>query len=177
MTNHTSAHDAIERLVDADDAISALEGPVDAGRPYPVGPVSGDGPESEWGPPEVLAHVAEMLGYWLAQMERVIAGSGEVVPMGRVTGDPLRAEAIERDRSLPTHELLAHIRIAIGRYVARLPELEVEEWDRRGLHPRLGEMTVGEMLDRFVLGHIEEHVTQLNQTLEARASTDEHRHD
>jgi hypothetical protein len=171
MTHDTRARDAIERLIDADDAIVALEGAVDAGRPWPLPPVEGDDPESAWGPPEILAHVAEMLGYWLAQMERVIAASGEVVPMGRVAGDTLRAQAIETGRTLPTRELVARIRSAIGRYVVRLPELTAEDWGQRGIHPRVGELTVAEMLDRFVLGHLDEHVAQLNHALEARADT------
>jgi len=104
-------------------------------------------------------------------MERVIAASGEVVPMGRVAGDTLRAQAIETGRTLPTRELVARIRSAIGRYVVRLPELTAEDWGQRGIHPRVGELTVAEMLDRFVLGHLDEHVAQLNHALEARADT------
>jgi hypothetical protein len=165
MTDHHRAAAAIERLVDADDAFVALERPIDAGRPWPEPGVSGDGPESEWGPLEVLAHVAEMLGYWLDQMELVIAARGEPVPMGRQTGDPGRAAAIEQGRRQPTGELLTRIRSAIGRYVTRLPELSADDWERRGIHPRLGEMTVAEMLERFVLSHLDEHATQLGATL------------
>jgi DinB superfamily len=142
-----------------------LQDPIDAGRPWPVGPVAGEGPESEWGPPEVLAHVAEMLGYWLDQVELVIAGATQPVPMGRQTGDPIRIASIERGRSLSTADLLGQIHGAVARYRERLPELTADDWGRVGVHPRLGEMTVAEMLPRFVLGHMEEHAAQLRAVL------------
>ena len=85
--------------------------------------------------------------------------------MGRSTGDPMRAAAIEQAHHQPTRELLATIRSSIGRYVARLPELAPDDWERRGTHPRLGEMTVAEMLERFVLSHLDEHATQLTAAL------------
>ncbi len=166
MTDHHRAAAAIERLVDADDAFVALEGPIEAGRPWPEPAVAGEGPESDWGPLEVLGHVAEMLGYWLGQMERVIAAEGESVPMGRSADDPMRTAAVAQARHQPTRQLLATIRSSIGRYVTRLPELSADDWERRGIHPRLGEMTVAEMLERFVLSHLDEHAAQLGAALE-----------
>jgi len=165
MTDAIDPRAAISRLDAGAAAMDRLRGAIDAGRPWPVGPVGGEGPESEWGPPEVLAHVAEMLGYWLDQMERVIDGPAEPVPMGRQASDPLRAAAIERDRALPTDELLARIHAAVARYAARLPELTAADWARRGLHPRAGELTVAQMLERFVLVHVDEHVAQLQVVL------------
>ena len=37
---------------------------------------------------ELLAHVAEMLPYWLGEVERILAGPPEPVPFGRVGSDP-----------------------------------------------------------------------------------------
>jgi DinB superfamily len=169
---------AIERLQAASGRMAGMTEAIDAGRPWPVGPVAGDGPESTWGPPEVLAHVAEMLGFWLDQIELVIAASAaaagtayEPVPMGRMTDDPLRAAAIERDREMPTADLVARILAAIERYTARLPALTAQDWASLGLHPRLGPMTVDQMLDRFVLGHMDDHVAQLQVSLGDRTSS------
>jgi hypothetical protein len=72
---------------------------------------------------------------------------------------------IERDRSLPAGELINRIQSAVARYVVRLPQLSPADWDKRGLHSRLGEMTVEVMLPRFVVGHLEEHAAQLTDTL------------
>jgi len=155
-------------LTSAAAAIEALRGPIEAAGPWPVRPVAGDGPEAEWGAPEVLAHVAEMLQYWLGEIERVLAGAPEPVPFGRIATDPLRTLTIERDRSLPANELINRIQSAVARYAARLPQLTLAEWDKRGLHPRLGEMTVGAILPRFVVVHLEEHAAQLRTTLAGR---------
>jgi hypothetical protein len=169
VTNDFDATGPIARMTSAAAAIDALRGPIQARQPWPMGPVTGDGPEAEWGPPEVLAHTAEMLQYWLGEMERVLAGSPEPVPFGRIASDPLRTLTIERDRTLPTGELINRIQSTVGRYAARMPQLSAEDWARRGLHPRLGEMTVAAMLERFVVTHLEEHAIQLTESLTGRA--------
>jgi hypothetical protein len=38
---------------------------------------------------------------------------------------------------------------------------------RRGLHATLGEMTVEQLLERFVVAHLEDHVAQLRTSLDA----------
>jgi hypothetical protein len=169
VTNDFDATGPIARMTSAAAAIDALRGPIQARQPWPMGPVTGDGPEAEWGPPEVLAHTAEMLQYWLGEMERVLAGSPEPVPFGRIASDPLRTLTIERDRTLPTGELINRIQSTVGRYAARMPQLSAEDWARRGLHPRLGEMTVAAMLERFVVTHLDEHAIQLTESLTGRA--------
>ena len=165
MPTHTPAADVIDRMTTAATAIDALRGPIEMGPPWPVRAVEGEGPEAEWGAPEVLAHVAEMLQYWLGEVERVLAGAPEPVPFGRIASDPLRTLTIERDRSLPAGELINRIQSAVARQVVRLPQLSPADWDKRGLHSRLGEMTVEAMLPRFVAGHLEEHAAQLTDTL------------
>ncbi len=119
-----------------------------------------------------------MLGFWLDQMELVIASSVDVgdsahepVPMGRMSDDPRRAAAIERDRELPTAALLARIHGAVERYAARLPALRVGDWTSLGLHPRLGRVTVAQMLDQFVLDHVDDHVAQLRASLGDQTSS------
>jgi hypothetical protein len=44
--------------------------------------------------------------------------------------------------------------------------LTAADLGRRGLHPRLGEMTVGAMPDRFIIGHLAEHVVQIQAILD-----------
>jgi hypothetical protein len=167
MTTVAPAAGAIDRLASAARVYDSLGPAIEAGRPWPLRAVTGDGPEAEWGPPEILAHVTEMLPYWLGEIERVVAGSPEPVPFGRVSTDQLRSLTIERDRSLPTRELLARIDSGVARYARRLPDLSAADWARRGLHSRLGEMTVEGMLERFVVSHVEEHAAALQASLTA----------
>ena len=160
--------DAVTRLDRAAAGFRALLPAVEAGQPWPLHDVAHDaGPESAWGPTEVLAHVAEMLPFWLAQIERIVAAATEPVPFGRTTADPVRTETIARDRTLPPVELIGRIEAAVARYARRLPELGSTDLARRGLHPIRGAMTIGEIVERFVVGHAEEHVDQLRSALSA----------
>jgi hypothetical protein len=84
-----------------------------------------------------------------------------------VAGDTVRIGIIGRDRSLPPRELDARIDAGVKRFARRLRALGPADAGRRGLHPTLGEMTVAGIAERFVVGHLEEHVRQLGESLEA----------
>jgi hypothetical protein len=158
-----------DRLTTGWSSLAALRPDIEAGEPWPLSDNFGTEPEASWGPRETLAHVQEMLPFWLGEIERVISGqAGDPVPFGRVATDDIRLAIIERDRTLPTRELFGRIETGVGRIAHRLGELEDAELDARGDHPRLGPMTVLQITDRFVCGHLEEHVAQLRVILDAR---------
>ncbi|MEO5884213.1 MAG: hypothetical protein ABIQ58_01680, partial [Candidatus Limnocylindrales bacterium] len=73
---------------------------------------------------------------------------------------------IERDRTLPLRVLFARVDAGLWIWMERLPRLTDAERGRTGLHPR-GEMAVASMAERFVIGHAEEHVVQLEGILAA----------
>jgi DinB superfamily len=156
---------ALGRMREARDAFEELRGEVAGGEPWPLAERFGAEPEAAWGPPEVLAHVDEMLPFWLGEMERIVAGSPEPVPFGRVATDPVRSAIIGRDRTLPSRELFDRLDAGVARYERRLPGLTAADLARRGLHPRRGEMTVAGILDEFVVRHLEEHAGQLRDVL------------
>ncbi len=156
----------VARLRAASQGFAAYRDALDAGRPWLLHNVEHDaGPESEWGPTEVLAHVTEMLPFWLGEISRIVADSPEPVPFGRTATDRLRVQTIERDRTLPPAELLERIDDAVERYARRLGQMTPADLARRGLHPTQGEMSVADILERFVTSHAEGHVVQLSETL------------
>ncbi len=156
----------LERIAAARRAYADLAPRVVAGEPWQLAEDYGTGPEASWGPREVLAHVEEMLPFWLGEMERVIDGDGsDPVPFGRTADDPLRLGVIDRDRSLPLRVLFARIDAGLGGWAERLATLTPGERERIGVHPRLGEMPAPAILERFVLGHAEDHVAQLTDIL------------
>ena len=162
------------RLAHADYA--GMHSRVAAGEPWPLATAFGTEPEAAWGPREVLAHVAEMLPFWLGEMERVIDGDGgSAVPFGRVTEDAVRIGLIARDRTLPLRVLFGRVDTGLRDWAERLGTLTDDERTRMGVHPRLGEMAAAGVLERFVLGHAEDHVAQLEEILAnagpARASS------
>ena len=153
------------RLREAADAFLILEPAVPAGAPWSPAVEFGHRPEAAWGPPEVLAHVTEMLPYWLGEVERILAGSPAPVPFGRVATDEVRIAIIGRDRTVPPRELFDRVGADVLRYAHRLEELTAADLARQGLHPVRGVMSVEEILERFVVAHLAEHAAQLGELL------------
>jgi hypothetical protein len=163
-----TAAEAANRLRAARDALATIGPRVVASGTWPLADDFGTGPEASWGPREVLAHVAEMLPFWLGEFERLAEADrqeGEGVPFGRLAVDELRLGVLERDRTLPLRELLDRIDAGIARWLARLPTITPGEWSARGAHPRHGDVPATWILDQMVVGHLEEHVEQLEATL------------
>jgi len=138
-----------------------------AARPLPVGLTDPDpGASERWEAGQVWAHLAEFPGYWHDQVRKVAAsqasGSAEPLPFGRTKTDPGRIAGIERERRTDPAELLRRVTAEIGDVSATLTSLPDDAWDGRGVHPARGEMTVSEIVDRFLLGHLEEHADQLD---------------
>ena len=153
----------IGRLETAHGRLGALRPGVEAGAPWPRSAQFGVEPEASWMPPELLAHVAEMLPYWLDQVERIIDGYPEPVPFGRVQSDDARIAAIGRDRDLPVTELYRRIAAGMDVVTTRLGSLDTLAAEKRGTHPTLGEMHLADVVARMLAGHLEEHVTQLDR--------------
>jgi DinB family protein len=161
--------EVIGRIERAVESLASRQEAIEAGEPWPLSQRFGTEPEASWGPRETLAHVAEMLPYWLGEIERILAGSGEPTPFGRVATNELRIGVIERDRSLPLRELFARIDADATRLTRRIRGLSLADAGRVGVHPRLGELTVQQAAERFVAGHLEEHVAQIGAILEEPA--------
>jgi hypothetical protein len=112
-----------------------------------------------WDRRQVLAHVAEMLPYWVEQVELVAAG--DQVPFGRLTSNPERIAAIERDRREDPSRLLDRVDEGLGAVLVLLDRLDDDALAHSGRHQVLGEMTVAAIVDRFLVDHLEEHADQL----------------
>ena len=164
--------ESLARVQSARIGLEATRPAVEAGAPWPLAPVFDHSDEAHWGPPEVLAHVAEMVPFWLGEMERVLAGSPEPVPFGRVATDTVRIAILGRDRTLPPGALYDRILNDLALLERRLAGLTAVDLAKRGLHPRAGEMTVGAMPDRFIASHLAEHVLQIETLLADRPPTD-----
>jgi hypothetical protein len=160
----------LDRIAAARRAYAEIAPRAIDGEPWPLAADFGTGPEASWGPREVLAHVQEMLPFWLGEIERVLDGDGSTpVPFGRTADDPLRLGIIERDRTLPLRVLFARIDAGLTAWADRIATLTDTDKTRIGVHPRLGELPAPAILERFVLGHAEDHVAQLTDALAARS--------
>ena len=165
-------NDQIERLEAGGQAILAMQPTIEGGEPWALSRKFGEEPEADWGPKELLAHIAEILPYWLGEIERVLDGDREPVAFGRIASDPERIERVGSDRLLSVRELLERIDAAAETVAVRLGSIEPEDASKRGLHERRGEMTVAAISEQFIVGHLEEHFTQLVEILgRARGDT------
>jgi hypothetical protein len=120
-----------------------------------------------WDAGQVWAHLAEFPGYWLGQFERLAAahasGSIEPAPFGRTAADSDRVAIIERDRHMSAPALHARVDDEIGAAEAFLRALPASAWQLTGRHPTLGVMALPAMVQRFLVGHLEEHADQLDE--------------
>ena len=164
--------DVDARLAAAGERLTDLSGSLIAGAPWGLAAQFDNSPEASWGPRETLAHLEEMLAYWLGEMERVLEAPDDGAPFGRVITDEVRLAIIERDRTLPLRELLARVRMGIDRWRGRWAELDDASGRRTGTHPRLGAVTVSDLASRFAVGHLEEHLDQLAAAIRDRPTAD-----
>src|SRR3954469_8144783 len=164
MSHHDTPTE-LDRLAAARAAYVDLRPRVIAGDPWPLAEDFGTGPEASWGPREVLAHVEEMLPYWLGELERIVDGAPKPVPFGRVSENPVRIGILERDRTLPLRVLFDRIDAGLDAWSERLAVLTADERAMVGRHPRLGELAVERLPEQFVVGHAEGHIQQLEETL------------
>ena len=138
-----------------------------AAGPLPPGLSDPDpGGEERWEAGQVWAHLAEFPSYWMNQIRGILAkrdsGVPEPIPFGRVKTDPDRVGAVERDRHTDPAALLRRVRESLAWVGDELRALPDEAWEARGLHPTLGEMRVGPIVERFIVTHLEEHADQLD---------------
>lgn len=152
----------VERIRAARDRLARMRSKVELGPPPPD-----EIPRNrDWVAREILAHIDEMLPYWLGEIERILAGPVEPVPFGRIQGDLIRVMLVDRDRTLPVSELYARLDIEAERVTRRLGHLDERQCDRRGIGKQHGEMTVREIADQMLAGHLEEHCEQLAAVLD-----------
>jgi hypothetical protein len=135
-----------------------------AAAPLPPGLTDPEpGARERWEAGQVWAHLAEFVPYWHGQFQRVISQpTDKPIPFGRTKADPGRIAAIERDRRTAPEELLRRVQAGIAELRAMLESLPSEAWSARGLHPTAGEIPLPKMIERFEIGHLEEHADQLD---------------
>ena len=157
------------RLERAAESMVELGPAIAAGEPWPLAEQVGPGPESSWGPREVLAHAAEMLPYWMGEIELLLdaGGGAEPAAFGRLEADEARVAIISRDRQFPARELLGRVEAEARRVARRYRALSDADAETLGRHLTRGDLPVREIAERLMVGHLEGHVTQLRETLAA----------
>ncbi|HEX2069298.1 MAG TPA: hypothetical protein VHH54_03750 [Actinomycetota bacterium] len=120
------------------------------------------GEQWEWG--QVWAHLGEFVPYWVHQAGVVLRWPGaEPVPFGRIKTDEARVAAIERDRRLSPNRLMERLKGHLADLWEFVDQIPSDGWSRTGVHQTLGVMDMRQIVDEFLVGHLEEHEAQLRQ--------------
>ena len=167
----TALTDLADRIDAGVEAMIELGPRLAAGEPWGIDGVVAPGPESSWGPREVLAHVAEMLPFWLGEIELILdAGDGpEPLAFGRLEADDLRVAIITRDRQFPARELLGRVEAEARRVARRLRAFNDADASTLGRHVTRGDLSVRDIAERLIVSHLEGHVAQLRESVGASA--------
>ncbi len=128
------------------------------GEPGPPDPATGE----RWDRFHVLGHLGEMLPYWTGEMRRLLEGASE---LGRdEDGYVRRQAAIASAAEANEAELLHAARSGTAGLVALLDDLSESDLSRvavRRSREGESEATLGEHLEGTLVGHLEEHLAQL----------------
>ena len=152
------AVDRVARLRAAADRIREL-GPAFDGLTK-ADPQTGE----RWDRGQVLSHVAEMLPYWVGQAMHVVSAGGDGVAFGRTKRTQSRLERIESGRHEDPADLLSRMDAGVSDAIQLLERLADDELRLTGTHETLGEMSVAELVDEFLVDHIEQHADQLAES-------------
>jgi hypothetical protein len=116
-----------------------------------------DVPENGWRPRDVVGHlVTGELTDWIERTQRILE-HGTNVPFDRFD----RFAHEERDTDATLDALVERFATLRAENLARLEQLATDgDLDRRGMHPSLGEVTLGELIATWAV-HDLDHVSQI----------------
>ena len=120
---------------------------------------------NEWSVMQVLGHMVEMIPYWLGHCRVLVAATAEPPVFGRGPNAPERLHGIERGSNGDPKELLALLNEEVKAATRAIREMSAAERSKRGIHIKLGELTVADSVERFIVAHAEEHLEQIRAAL------------
>jgi uncharacterized damage-inducible protein DinB len=121
--------------------------------------------KDEWSAMQALGHMTEMIPYWLHHCRVLIAATGELPTFGRTPGSPERLAGVAHGAAAEPGALLAQLDGEVRAAAAAIRTLSAAERGKRGLYTGRGEMTVGDVLESFIVRHAEEHLAQVQAAL------------
>jgi hypothetical protein len=121
--------------------------------------------DKEWSVTQILGHMVEMIPYWLGHCRVLIAATGEPPVFGRGPDAPERLAGIERGSNRDPKELLGLLNDEVKAATQAIREMSTAERSKKGIHIKLGELTVADSVERFIVAHAEAHLEQIRAAL------------
>jgi hypothetical protein len=122
------------------------------------------GPD-EWSAAEITGHVAEFPATFSEQARRLSEQPG--LQLGRSLDDPGRVEAVKKLAGAEPLEAAALVRSTVQSALGSLQSIEPAGWQVKGQHRTYGEMTVQQIVQRFVADHLRTHLEQARAAVAA----------
>ena len=122
------------------------------------------GPE-EWSAAEQTGHVAEFPVTFAEQARRL--ASDPNVALGRTLDDAGRLGAVRRLADADPQQAAEAVRAGVRQAAEILRRIPADRWSAKGRHGRDGELTVQDVVERFIVAHLRGHVEQVRATLGA----------
>lgn len=117
----------------------------------------------KWSAHEQLAHIARYHQIFLQRIDRILSEQAPEFPRYRAEDDP----EWPAWKSLPTPQLLVRISSMRAKLMARLRALGKEDFERTGVHPKFGAMSLSLWLE-FFLVHEAHHLYVVFQLVKAK---------
>lgn len=124
--------------------------------------------ENDWSALQVIGHMTEMIPYWLAHV-RTVMDAAEPPRFGRTLDAPERLAAVDPSALRDPDELMRLLGNEIQTAASAMRQLTPAERAKKGIHNRLGEITVADMLEQLVVAHAEDHFRQVQSALQTSA--------
>ena len=121
--------------------------------------------KDEWSVMQILGHLAESVPYWLDNCRNLIAATGEPPVIGRGLVAPERLVGVELGATGELDELLPRVESEIRAAAQAIRRMSPAERSKTGLHIRDGELTVAQVIERFIITHVEGHLAQIQAAL------------
>jgi len=120
---------------------------------------------NEWSVTQVLGHMVEMIPYWLEHCRTLISATGDPPVFGRGYDSPERVAGIERGATGDPTGLVTELRRETKEAARAIREMTASERNRKGVHVKLGEISVADAVEHCIVVHAEEHLAQIRTAL------------
>jgi hypothetical protein len=118
----------------------------------------------DWSVMQILGHTVEMIPYWTRHV-KAMAAAGTPYRVGRAADSPERLAGIERGSSGDPEEMLGQLNREVRVTADVIRRMTVEERGRAGVYTKGGTITVAEAIEKFIVAHAEEHLSQVQAAL------------
>ena len=112
----------------------------------------------DWTAAEVVGHMTEIMAYWTRVAAAIADEPGRT--FGRDLDDPDRLGAVRSANDRPRAEALGRLRDATRAAALALAALGPRAWQTEGVHVSRGPMTVGAVIETFLVQHAAGHSHQ-----------------